>query len=42
VIPSGDGLLQVVGNFGEMLAAAGAKTAVAQGGCGGSKPKPYT
>ena len=37
VIPPGDGLLQVVGNLGEMLTAAGA-TAVGNDGCGGSQP----
>ena len=38
VIPPGDALLQVVGNLGEMLTAAGAPgvtTAVGNGGCGG-------
>jgi hypothetical protein len=38
VIPPGDGLLQVVGNLGEMLKAAGGRKgaeAVAYGGCGG-------
>ena len=38
VIPPGDGLLQVVGNFGEMLTAAGGRSstaAVAYVGCGG-------
>ena len=38
VIPPGDGLLQVVGNLGEMLKAAGGRNgsaAVAYGGCGG-------
>jgi hypothetical protein len=40
VIPAGDGLLQVVGNIGSMLAAAqgrlsGTKTAVGIVGCGG-------
>ena len=37
-IPSGDGLLQVVGNLGEMLAAASGgtvSTAVGKVGCGG-------
>ena len=37
-IPPGDGLLQVVGNLGEMLTAAGAPgeaAAVGNGGCGG-------
>jgi hypothetical protein len=41
VIPSGNGLLQVVGNFGEMLKAAAARNrsaAVAYDGCGGSQP----
>jgi hypothetical protein len=35
VIPPGEGLLQVVGNFGEMLSAAGGRQAVAYVGCGG-------
>lgn len=37
MIPPGDALLQVIGNFGEMLTAAGAPvtTAVGNGGCGG-------
>ena len=38
VIPPGDGLLQVVGNLGEMLKVAGGRTgsaAVAYVGCGG-------
>jgi hypothetical protein len=37
VIPPGDGLLQVIGNFGEMLAAAAGRddSPVAYGGCGG-------
>jgi len=41
VIPPGDGLLQVVGNLGEMLtAAAGRSGAAAVGyvGCGGAQP----
>jgi hypothetical protein len=43
VIPSGDALLQVVGNFGEMLAAAhGRKMSSAEAvgyvGCGGTQP----
>jgi hypothetical protein len=43
VIPPGDGLLQVVGNFGEMLTAAQGRdrsTAIAVGyvGCGGVQP----
>jgi hypothetical protein len=41
VIPKGDGLLQVVGNFGEMLDAASGRSrsevqAVGYVGCGGS------
>jgi hypothetical protein len=40
VIPPDNGLLQVVGNFGEMLAAAAGRRApaVAYVGCGGSQP----
>ena len=43
VIPPGDGLLQVVGNFGEMLTAASGRNdstlaAVGNGGCGGVQP----
>ena len=43
VIPPGDELLQVVGNLGEMLTAAGARNgsapaAVGIGGCGGPQP----
>lgn len=42
VIPPGDALLQVVGNFGEMLAAAQARSqpkyAVGNVGCGGTQP----
>jgi site-specific DNA recombinase len=43
VIPPGDGLLQVVGNVGEMLTAAHGRvgravSAVGYGGCGGSQP----
>jgi hypothetical protein len=41
VIPPGDGLLQVVGNLGEMLTAAGgraASAAVGYVGCGGVQP----
>jgi hypothetical protein len=41
VIPPGDGLLQVVGNLGEMLTAAGGRNGsatVADVGCGGSQP----
>jgi hypothetical protein len=39
VIPPDNGLLQVVGNFGEMLAAAAGRRApaVAYVGCGGSQ-----
>jgi len=39
VIPAGDGLLQVVGNLGEMLTAASNRTvaaAVGNVGCGGA------
>jgi hypothetical protein len=39
VIPPGDELLQVVGNLGEMLTAAGA--AVGKGGCGGAQPAEF-
>ena len=41
VIPPGDALLQVVGNLGEMLTAAGAPreaAAVGNSGCGGTQP----
>jgi hypothetical protein len=41
VIPPGDALLQVIGNLGEMLTAAGAPreaAAVGNSGCGGSQP----
>jgi hypothetical protein len=41
VIPPGEGLLQVVGNLGEMLTAAAGKNgaaAVAYVGCGGVQP----
>ena len=41
VIPPGEGLLQVVGDFGEMLKAAAGRTgaaAVGYGGCGGAQP----
>src|SRR5262249_37553958 len=39
IVPPDDGLLQVVGNFGEMLTAAAGNeiaAAVGQGGCGGA------
>ena len=41
VVPPDDGLLQVVGNLGETLTAAGATSdsaAVGKGGCGGPLP----
>ena len=47
VIPAGDGLLKVVGNVGEMLAAAQSRSGTARNtvgyvGCGGSQPRRRT